>query len=601
LLDTFRKLRALLSPREQRQAVIVFAMMVLAAFVEVIGVASVMPFITVLADPGVVQTTPLLANLQAMLGLTETRDFLIVLGTAMLVVFLTSLGFRALTLYAIQRFATMRIHSIALRLMKNYLSQPYEVVLNRNSASLAKTVLAEVGSVANGVLLPAMRALSGAVVAIAIIILLVVVEPIISVVLALGLGLMYLIIYVLTKPLFSRAGKARLKANDERFVLAGEALQGLKELRVLGREQNYLARFAAPSREFARRHAQTLIVRELPYFLVQGVAFGGVMLLLIVLIARGDTLATILPLVTVYAFAGYRMLPAFQDIYRSLGQVRFDLPALDELYADFQRRVDTVPSLLPQTQPLRLNKAIRFEDVTVQYGSSSRPAVHGLGLEIEAGTSVGFIGHTGAGKSTAIDILLGLLNPTGGQVLIDGAPLGEDNVRAWQSNIGYVPQSIFLADDTVAANIAFGVPHDKIDMAAVERAGRQARIHDFVVGELPLGYQTTIGEKGARLSGGQRQRLGIARALYHDPQIIVFDEATSALDNKTESLIIETFNSLHGQKTIVMVAHRLSTLESCDKLFMLDNGSLVAQGSYAEVAATDQFQVLANVNRVEVE
>ena len=576
-------------------------MMVLAAFVEVIGVASVMPFITVLADPGVVQTTPLLANLQAMLGLTETRDFLIVLGTAMLVVFLTSLGFRALTLYAIQRFATMRIHSIALRLMKNYLSQPYEVVLNRNSASLAKTVLAEVGSVANGVLLPAMRALSGAVVAIAIIILLVVVEPIISVVLALGLGLMYLIIYVLTKPLFSRAGKARLKANDERFVLAGEALQGLKELRVLGREQNYLARFAAPSREFARRHAQTLIVRELPYFLVQGVAFGGVMLLLIVLIARGDTLATILPLVTVYAFAGYRMLPAFQDIYRSLGQVRFDLPALDELYADFQRRVDTVPSLLPQTQPLRLNKAIRFEDVTVQYGSSSRPAVHGLGLEIEAGTSVGFIGHTGAGKSTAIDILLGLLNPTGGQVLIDGAPLGEDNVRAWQSNIGYVPQSIFLADDTVAANIAFGVPHDKIDMAAVERAGRQARIHDFVVGELPLGYQTTIGEKGARLSGGQRQRLGIARALYHDPQIIVFDEATSALDNKTESLIIETFNSLHGQKTIVMVAHRLSTLESCDKLFMLDNGSLVAQGSYAEVTATDQFQVLANVNRVEVE
>lgn len=576
-------------------------MMVLAAFVEVIGVASVMPFITVLADPGVVQTTPLLANLQAMLGLTETRDFLIVLGTAMLVVFLTSLGFRALTLYAIQRFATMRIHSIALRLMKNYLSQPYEVVLNRNSASLAKTVLAEVGSVANGVLLPAMRALSGAVVAIAIIILLVVVEPIISVVLALGLGLMYLIIYVLTKPLFSRAGKARLKANDERFVLAGEALQGLKELRVLGREQNYLARFAAPSREFARRHAQTLIVRELPYFLVQGVAFGGVMLLLIVLIARGDTLATILPLVTVYAFAGYRMLPAFQDIYRSLGQVRFDLPALDELYADFQRRVDTVPSLLPHTQPLRLNKAIRFEDVTVQYGSSSRPAVHGLGLEIEAGTSVGFIGHTGAGKSTAIDILLGLLNPTGGQVLIDGAPLGEDNVRAWQSNIGYVPQSIFLADDTVAANIAFGVPHDKIDMAEVERAGRQARIHDFVVGELPLGYQTTIGEKGARLSGGQRQRLGIARALYHDPQIIVFDEATSALDNKTESLIIETFNSLHGQKTIVMVAHRLSTLESCDKLFMLDNGSLVAQGSYAEVAATDQFQVLANVNRVEVE
>ena len=600
MIQSIQKLRNLLTPGEQRRALIVFAMMVVSAFLEVVGVASVMPFVAVLSKPDIVGSNVYLTAIYKGLGFADTQSFMVFLGTFLLGAFLTSLAFRALTLYAIQRFSTMRLHSIASRLLKIYLAQPYEFFVSRNSSSLSKAMLSEVATVTTGLLLPTMRALSGILIVAAIVTLLVVVRPTISVVLVGGLGFGYLAIYAMTRRRFRRAGEARLHANDARFRIAIEALQGIRELRVLGRENEYGDRFAVPSKDFARQQAAVLMVRELPYFAAQGIAFGGVLLLLLVLVARGDQLGTTLPLVTFYAFAGYRLLPALQDMYRSASQIRFSAPALDELSELFSLRSQMLPAASKVLVPLRFERTIRFDHVTFAYRSAKGAAVHDVDLEIAAGTSVAFVGQTGSGKSTVVGLLLGLFVPQSGAILIDGVRLDAGNMRAWQANLGYVPQEIFIADDTVAANIAFGVSPDEVTMAAVERAAKQAHIHDFIVSELPQGYQTRIGERGAKLSGGQRQRVGIARALYGDPAVVVFDEATSALDNQTEAAVMEAIESIRGTRTVIMIAHRLSTVQSCHTLYFLEHGYVRERGSFTELMARgERFPAFAKAGRRE--
>ncbi|MGH8120576.1 MAG: ABC transporter ATP-binding protein, partial [Gammaproteobacteria bacterium] len=286
------------------------------------------------------------------------------------------------------------------------------------------------------------------------------------------------------------------------------------------------------------------------------------------------------------SFAGYRLLPAFRDIFKNLTQLRFSLPSLDTLYDDLTLMEQQIP-ITTTSQTLHLQESITLEDVTYRYPGAEAMALSGINLTIPAGKSVGFVGSTGAGKSTAVDIILGLLTPAQGRVLIDGQPLEAHCITAWQRTLGYVPQVIYLTDDTVAANIAFGIPKEQIDQQALVRAARAAHIDEFITRELPYGYDTEIGERGIRLSGGERQRLAIARALYHDPDVVVFDEATSALDNVTEKVVMEAIKDLHGSKTVILIAHRLPTVRNCDRIFLLEQGRLVGEGSYDELAGSN--------------
>lgn len=589
-----QKILGLLTPAERRRGWLVVAMLSVMALLETVGVASVLPFLAVLGNPAMVQQNELLAWLYAAGGFANTHDFLMFLGFGAFCMVVVSSLFRTLTQYVGLRYTHLRAHSIALRLLQTYLRQPYPFFLHRNSADLSKSILSESDQLISRIFRPAMNIISYGLVVIALLVLLILIDPVIAGTVALGVALTYSLLFLGVRPILTRWGRERLQANAERFVAAGEALGGIKDLKVLGRESVYLRRFKVASERYARRQVAARSLSLLPRNLIEAVGFGGILALALGLMITRDDLGEVLPVLGAYAFAAYRLLPAAQNVYGGFALLRSGLPALDSIHQDLH--LPPPPAAATRAPLPAPARAIRFEQVSYAYPQADRPVLHALDLEIPANTTMGFVGSTGAGKTTAIDLILGLLEPTGGRILIDGEPLTPANVRGWQRNIGYVPQSIYLADATVAENIAFGVEPDQIDLAAVERAARIANIDDFVNRELPRAYATRVGERGVRLSGGQRQRLGIARALYHDPALLVFDEATSALDNATEKAVMEAVRRLRGQKTILLVAHRLSTVQMADRIVLLEHGHIRGMGNYtALLAENEAFQTLAAV------
>jgi len=348
---------------------------------------------------------------------------------------------------------------------------------------------------------------------------------------------------------------------------------------------------------FMKHQATVQTINQLPQFAIQTIAISGVLVIILYQMMRKGTDYETLSLLALYAVAGYRVLPALQRIYQATAQMQFAGPAVDFLYRDLVQAFgeSTEAKLRQDQQPLRLLRKLEFQDVSYSYPAGHAPALNGVTLTIPAWSTVGFVGRTGAGKTTAVDLLLGLLEPTAGQLSVDGVPITGVNKRAWQRSVGYVPQHIFIADDSVAANIAFGVDREEIDMGAVERAARVANLHEFVTEELELGYDTMLGERGIRLSGGQRQRVGIARSLYRDPDAIIMDEATSALDNITERAVMDAVSNLHSRKTTILVAHRLTTVQRCDTIFVFDYGTIIASGTYGQLfEENEQFRAMVN-------
>ena len=339
------------------------------------------------------------------------------------------------------------------------------------------------------------------------------------------------------------------------------------------------------------------MIGELPRNLLEGLAFGGMLLLVITRLAtQADGIGSLLPTLGLYAFAGVRLFPAMQQIYYEMATVRFSKPLFDSMYRELTAQPGRPDDGASATGVLHLESSLELSDVCYRYPNASRNALDGLTLTIPARTTVGFVGGTGAGKTTAIDVVMGLIRPASGALRVDGVVIDETNARAWRRSLGYVPQQIYLADDTIAANIAFGVPPEEIDMAAVERAAQIAELHRFIRSDLPQGYATHVGERGVRLSGGQRQRIGIARALYRDPDVLVLDEATSALDNLTEQAVMDALRNLGRTKTVIIIAHRLTTVRHCDEIFLMDRGGISARGTYDDlVARSDLFRRMAGI------
>lgn len=598
--ESFSQIRDLLDDRERRQALALFAMMIMMGVLETIGVSSVMPFIAVLSEPSVIHSSPYFAPVYEAFDFSSTGAFLVFFGAVVFALLIGSLTFTAATNWAMARFANERNYTISARLLRGYLSQPYSFFLNRHSSELGKSMLSEVEQVVNWALIAGLKLVANAVVAICLVALLVFVDPVVAVSAVIVLGGTYVAIYLCVRHYVSRIGSKRVSANTARFRVAQEALNGIKDVKVLGLEGGYLRSFEGPARRYARAKANNQIVGDMPKYALQALMFGGMLLLLLgMLVAREGGLESVLPLAGLYVIAGARLIPALEKVYRALTDFRFGKPALDALHKDLleierEDGVTRAGSNAVLSDPIRLNDELRLDEVGYRYPGSTQFALKGLNLRIPAHATVALVGGTGAGKTTVVDIILGLLTPQEGRLLVDGAVVEGALLRGWQRNIGYVSQSIFLSDDTVSANIAFGVPVDEIDQEAVERASRTAELHEFVTGELPDGYDTEVGERGVRLSGGQRQRVAIARAVYHDPDVLILDEATSALDNKTEKAVIDAVHNLERRKTIIMVAHRLSTVKKCDRVFVLDKGAIVAEGTYTElVSNSKQFRVLA--------
>jgi ATP-binding cassette, subfamily B, bacterial PglK len=596
MLRPLRQLQSLFTPRERRNGWIVLAMTLGAGPLEAAGVASIGPILAVLVNPAIVQKSALLASVYRKLEFSDVNAFLIFLVLVSFALIMSRVAFSALTQYVILRYTNGLSYSLSVRLLETYLQRPYVWFLNRHSVDLGKGILSELDEVINGTLVPVSQLFSSIAVVLFLVAALCVVNPVVaaSVIFVLGGG--YVAVYWGLQSYFDKIGRERFDANRDRYQVAIEVLAGIKDVKVNGLEAAYLERFRAPADLLARRRATAKIVSLLPRYAFEMVAYAGLLSVLLVLLeSSGASPASIVPILGIYALAGLRLLPALQQIFMNLARVKFTQAALDNLYNDLTTASEPKPLPKPRDVVARtLNDCLELRSLTYSYPCTQRPALANISLRISARTTVGFVGATGAGKSTLVDVILGLLEPQHGGVLVDGTPISGDNLRAWQRAIGYVPQQIFLADDTIAANIAFGVAPSKIDMQAVERAAKHAELHAFVLEALPDGYQTKIGERGVRLSGGQRQRVGIARALYRDPDVLIFDEATSALDNLTEKAVMDAIRNLAHAKTMLVIAHRLSTVRSCDQIFLLDRGQLKATGTFVELLSQEaSFQQLA--------
>ena len=588
-----KKLLDLLTPHERRRAELLFGMILFMALLDVIGVASIMPFMAVLANPQLVETNTILAAVYAGMGFNDPQRFLFFLGMVVFAALMISLTFKALTTYTQFRFTLMREYSIGRRLIEGYLYQPYAWFLNRHSADLGKTILSEVSQVIGGAMMPMMTLIAQGAVAIALLILLLLIDPKLALIVGTVLGLAYSLILYAMSAFLSRIGSERVVVNQTRFTAVTEAFGAAKEVKVGSLEQTYIRRFSQSAETYAKHQASAGIVAQLPRFALEAVAFGGMLLVVLYLMAGSGDFASALPIIVLYAFAGYRLMPALQQIYQSLTQLRYAGPALNALHNELMSLTAVEPDG-PDTAPMRLTQTITLTDIRYTYPKAPKPALQDITLSIPARSTIGLVGATGSGKTTTVDLILGLLEPEQGSLEVDGIAINAKNRRQWQRAIGYVPQQIYLADDTVAANIAFGLEPGEIDQAAVERAARIANLHNFVIGELQQGYATTVGERGVRLSGGQRQRIGIARALYHKPQVLILDEATSALDNLTEQAVMEAVSNLSHEITIVIIAHRLTTVCECDRIFLLDQGRVVVQGSFSElIGESESFRNLA--------
>lgn len=587
MIEVFRKVFSLLDAQERRRFWVLTVLMIFVALVEVAGVSSVLVLLNVLADPTTVDNSRALSWLRGVLGTESAFSFQVALAVIVIVVVFGGLVIKAGGTYAIIRYSFMRGSAISTRLLGAYLNRPYEWFLERNSAEIGKNVLSEVDGLTNRVITPLLRLTSNFILVIAMLSFLMVVDPFITILSAVTLGGFYVVIYLRLRGRLHQSGEDMMSALEQRYRTASEATGGIKDVKLMGLEPSYQTQFQKSSVRAARAVVRVGIMAELPRFVLEAITFGALLGLVLVLLFRNDgNIAGIVPTLGIFAFSVMRLLPALQQTYHSMANIRGSTAALDLIAKDYGEAVHVAPTTAADAvRSMPVNTALELKDVVFRYASANRPALAGLDLTIPARTTVGLVGGTGAGKTTLVDLILGLLAPNSGEIVVDGTPVTETNRRAWQNSLGYVPQSIYLTDDTVAANIAFGVPKDQIDRAAMERAARAAALHDFAMAELSDGYDTMVGERGIRLSGGQRQRIGIARALYRTPSLLIMDEATSALDNITERVVMEAVQNIRSDTTIILIAHRLTTVKDCDRIFLMEKGRIAASGTYDELVS----------------
>jgi ABC-type bacteriocin/lantibiotic exporter with double-glycine peptidase domain len=602
-MTIFKQINRLLTRTDRLRLISLSFLIVFSGLMEIVGIASIMPFMGAVLDPSFVIRNSFVTTIYHALHFSDTNHFLVFLGIIVLVVLFVSNLSSALTVWSILRFSLSFGRNLSKDLLSSYLNQPYLFFLDRNSSELVSNTLWEVGRVINGIVNPILTTCSRSVVGLSILGLLLWANPSLAIMTGTVLGGAYLGIFFLVKKTLARSGHELSAVNAKRTQIAYETLSGIKDIKILGRERDFYDRFSYPVNLYADYQAKSQMIALLPRYALETLAFGGIITIVIYLIDTEHGASKALPMISLYALAGYRLMPTLQQVFSNVSAIRFNRASIEKLSEDLATVIAS-PSDVPPLPANRMtfSKEIALNDAVFYYPNRKEPVLNKVTLSIKANTTVGIVGSTGSGKTTTLDILLGLLTPASGDLLVDGVPINRQNVRNWQANIGYVPQQIMLLDDTIIRNIAFGIPDVEIDHKSVVEAASLAHLHDFICKDLPDGYDTVLGDRGIRLSGGQRQRIGIARALYHDPSVLVLDEATSSLDNITENVIMEALHTLSHQKTIIMVAHRLSTVRECDKIFVMERGKVSDQGTYQDLILRNAiFRQLANETLEKVE
>ena len=601
-----KKIFFLLSKQEKKKIILLIFLSIIMAFFDVLGISSIAPFITLLINPELITSNKLLVqfyNLSLSIGISDQKQFMFLFGIIVFFLIIFSLIMRAITTYALTLFSLMQEYNIGKRLVEGYLRQSYSWFLNRNSSELGKSILSEVKQVIDLVLFPMINLITHTIVAIALLSVLVINNPQLAIAAGIVFLSFYVAIFFLMKNFLTRFGSERFQANEARFEAVSEAFGAAKEVKLGGLEQVYIDRFSKPAKIYSRTQAWATIMAALPRYFIEATAFGSMIIFILILMSKGGNFLSIIPTVGLYAFAGYRLMPVLQQIYSSITRLRFSNIALDSLYNDIKnikdndiKNIKVNNNIKNSSSKIELKKSICLSNVNFSYSKSDKKSLKDINILINAYSNIGIVGTTGSGKTTIVDIILGLFDCETGTLKVDDTVINSKNKRSWQRILGYVPQQIYLSDNSISSNIAFGIDPKKINLKQIESVAKTANLHDFIK-RLPEGYNTIIGERGVRLSGGERQRIGIARALYHNPKLIIFDEATSALDNITEKIVLNEIDDLKDKVTIIMIAHRLATVKNCDLIFMLEDGKIISKGTYKElISKSEKFKKMIEFN-----
>lgn len=569
-----------LSLRRRQQVGLLFILMLASAFAEVITLGAVLPFLGVLSAPDRILTQPMAANIAATWGITSAEQLVLPLAVLFAMAALVSGAIRMLLLWANNRLAFAAGADISIDIYRRTLYQPYHTHISRNSSTVISGITHKVAN-ATRVLLSLLTILSSAVLLLAIVLTLFAIDPMVATMAAIGLCSIYGLITWSLRRRLQRNSQRVAREQNQMIKALQEGLGGIRDVLLDGTQQVYCDIYRQADQRLRRAEGNNNFIGQSPRYAME--ALGMVLLAVFAygLSRTVDGIGAALPLLGVLALGAQRLLPALQQGYAAWTQIAGSQVSVADVLELLDQPLPP-EALQPAPAPLFLQKTIRFDMVRFRYNSDAPWVLKDLCLTISRGARVGFVGSTGSGKSTTLDLLMGLLEPTQGQILVDGQSIGGDSRRAWQQTIAHVPQSIYLADTTLAENIAFGVPRDVIDLRRVRQAARQAQIADFIESK-PEGYNALVGERGIRLSGGQRQRIGIARALYKQASVLVFDEATSALDNATEQAVMDAIENLNRDLTILLIAHRLTTVRRCDTIIELGHGQVVAQGTYEQL------------------
>jgi ABC-type multidrug transport system fused ATPase/permease subunit len=591
--DSFKKLYQLLNRGEKKLFLLSWLLMFMSGIMQVFGIVSIMPFISVITNTDLIYNNEYLNWFYTTFNFDSELNFLIFLGAAVIGITVFANGTIALTRYVEAKFLTKVGVKVQSHLLEQYLFKPYTFFLKRNTSGLVKTLLAETNEVINGLLIPGVEMINNLMISLMILILLIAVDPFLAIVSVSTLGLLFSVIFYFIRKRLRSIGIKRVEANGWRFKSAQEALSGIKDIKLMGKEYAYLHYFTKHVKAVLSLNEKARMYQQIPPILMEIVILTGIMSLLLYFIVTRGGLVEALPSITLFAFAAYRLKPSIHNVFQKWSSIKYSFAALESVINDIYEEEEGNIKSIRSEKRLPLNHNLVVKNLSFKYPNSNQLILKNINLTIKANTTVAFVGPTGSGKTTLIDIILGLLKHESGEVRVNNALLSSQNIRQWQNNIGYIPQHIYLTDDTAASNIAFGISEHLIDMDRVKNAAKAAHLHEFIC-SLPEGYSTKVGERGVRLSGGQIQRVGIARALYHNPDILVMDEATSALDNLTERSVINAINSLAGSKTIIMIAHRLTTVKNCDIIYLLENGEIVDRGKYDDLIQKNAyFQDLA--------
>lgn len=588
--STYSKIYGLLSPAKRKEGILFLVLIIIGTLFEVLGVGLILPVIALMVDDNIASSYPALQPVLVILGNPSHQTLIQIVMILFVSIYLFKNLYLAFLAWWQARFTIGLRVELSQQLFTIYLSQPYTFHLQRNSAHLIRNISGQVSQLIDSGLNPLLGLIAEVLVLLSIVLLLLVVEPLGAIIVFLVLVSAAWIFHQSTRTRITQWGEILQYHEGLRIQHLNQGLGGAKDIKLLGREDNFLSQFHLHNNKSAQMVQFIEILKKLPRLWLELLAVLGVVLLILIMLSQGHEMTSIVPTVGLFAAAAFRLMPSVNRMLNSLQSLRFGLAAINNLYQEFQLSIprnDTLNDSKVNKNNILFQKEICLSNIKYNYPDTENSALKNISIKIMKGESVGIIGSSGSGKSTLIDVILGLLTPDHGKVMLDGKNI-QQNIRQWQDHIGYVPQAIYLTDDTFRRNIAFGLPDEQIDDIALKNALVAAQLEEFVSG-LPDGIETIVGERGIRLSGGQRQRIGIARALYHDPDVLVLDEATSALDTATELGVMNTITMLQGKKTIVIVAHRFSTVEHCDRLYKLEQGKVVKEGTPAEVLTSTEI------------